>query len=160
MSRSTSPASAAASSAGVSYVEKSGLDATSVISSRVRWDRIVEISTLNGSSVSATIFARAVSPARRPPSGRYRRERSRTMNAIRSRADAEMVKGLPRGVNRARDQDQVVRARRLKRRIDRFSDRRDEEGFRIRSEGGGDFPGVVRPMRLGPTGEHAAGNRA
>src|SRR5216117_1732764 len=159
MSRSRSAASAAASSAGVSYLENSCLEAISVISSRVRWDRIVEIKTLNGSSVSATIFARAVSPACRSPPGRYRRERSRTMNAIRSRADAEMVKGLPRGVNRARDQDQVVRARRLKRRIDRFSDRPDDEGFRIRSEGGRDFPGVIRPMRLGPTGEDAAGNR-
>src|SRR2546422_8191310 len=94
---------AAASSAGVSYFEKGCLEATSVISSRVRWDRIVEIRTLNGSSVSATIFARAVSPVCRPPAGRYRWERSRTMNAIRSRADVEMVKGLPRGVDPARD---------------------------------------------------------
>src|SRR5256886_3171675 len=108
MRRSRSRASAAASSAGVSSFEKSCLDATSVISSRVRWDRIVEIRTLNGSSVSPTMFERAVSAARRSPSGRYRRERSRTMNAIRSRADAEMVKGLPRGVNRGRDQEEVV----------------------------------------------------
>src|SRR5256885_17060404 len=97
MRRSRSRASAAASSAGVSYFEKSCLEATSVISSRVRWDRIVEIRTLNGSSVSATIFARAVSPVCRSPAGRYRREKSRTMKANRSRAGGEMGKGLPPG---------------------------------------------------------------
>src|SRR2546425_12662888 len=97
MSRSRSAASAAASSAGVSYLENSCLEAISVISSRVRWDRIVEIKTLNGSSVSATIFARTVSPACRSPPGRYRRERTRTKNTIRSRGGAEKGKGPPPG---------------------------------------------------------------
>src|SRR5207245_7550400 len=120
--RSTSAASAAASSAGVSYFEKSCLDAISVISSRVRWDRIVEMRTLNGSSVSATIFAKAVSPVRRSPSGRYRRERSRTIIRMRSRANAEVGKGLPRRANPTRNQDDVIDARHPDRRDDRAED--------------------------------------
>src|SRR5256712_1706938 len=159
MSRSKSAASAAASSAAVSYFEKSCFEAISVISSRVRWDRIVEIKTLNGSSVSATIFARAVSPACRSPFGRYRRERSRTMNAIRSRADAEMVKGLPRGVNRARDQDEVVRPCRSNRGIDRLADWADDARFSIRAEGCRDILRVVCAVGLGSTGEDAARHR-
>src|SRR6266571_3109860 len=90
---------------GVSYFAKSRRDAISVFSSRVRCDRIVEMRTRNGSSRSATIFASAVPPSRRSPAGRYRPERSRMMNSIRSRADAEVLKGLPRGVDRAGDQD-------------------------------------------------------
>src|SRR2546427_5865324 len=159
MSRSTSAASAAASSAGVSYFENSCLDAISVISSRVRWDKIVEIRTLNGSSVSATIFANAVSPEWRSPSGRYRRERSRTINRMRSRADAEVVKGLPRRVNRTRDQDEVVDARLPDRDIDRVADRSDGVGFREGAEGGGDFLRVVRAMGLRPAGEHTGCDR-
>src|SRR2546426_7815130 len=159
MRRSGAGRSAAASSAGVSYFEKSGLEATSVISSRVRWDRIVEIRTLNGSSVSATIFARAVSPVCRSPAGRYRWERSRTMNAIRSRAAVEMVKGPPRGVERARDQDEVVRSRRFERRIDRVSHRADDTGLGIRTEGRRDVLRVVGAVGLGSTGEDAAGHR-
>src|SRR6266704_1635796 len=159
MSRSRSAASAAASSAGVSYLENSCLEAISVISSRVRWDRIVEIRTLNGSSVSATIFAKAVSPEWRSPSGRYLRDRSRTMNRMRSRADAEVVKGLSRRVNRARDQDDVPDARPAERGVDRVSHRRDDVGFRERAEGGGDFLRVVRAVRLRPAGEHPGRNR-
>src|SRR5213080_1477805 len=155
MSRSRSAASAAASSAGVSYLENSCLEAISVISSRVRWDRIVEIKTLNGSSVSATIFARAVSPACRSPPGRYRRERSRTMNAIRSQEDAEMVKGLPRRVNRARDQDEVVRPRCSERHIDCVPDRGDDTGLGIRAEGCRDVLCVIGAVGLGSTGEDA-----
>src|SRR3989475_13151326 len=138
MRRSRSRASAAASSAGVWYLEKSCLEATSAISSRVRWDRIVETRTLNGSSVSATLFARAVSPVCRSPAGRYRWERSRTMNAIRSRADVEMVKGLPRGVDRARGQDEVDRSRRFERRIDRVAHRAGDTAFVLRTEGRAD----------------------
>src|SRR5438876_4660847 len=155
MRRSTSPRSAPASSVGSPYFEKSCLDATSVISSRVRWDRIVEIKTLKGSSVSATIFARAVSPACRSPFGRYRRERSCTMNAIRSRADAEMVKGLPRRVNRARDQDEVVRPRYSERHVDCVPDRGDDTGLGIRAEGCRDVLCVIGAGGLGSTGEDA-----
>ena len=56
----TSSRGASASACGVSYDAKSRPEASSVRSSFVRCDRIVEMSTRNGSSVSAVTFARAV----------------------------------------------------------------------------------------------------
>jgi acetyl/propionyl-CoA carboxylase alpha subunit len=59
------PTRAVASARTFPYFAKRWREATSVISSRVRWDRIVPMRTLNGSSVSAVIFASAVpSPIR------------------------------------------------------------------------------------------------
>src|SRR6266498_426530 len=123
---------------GVSYFAKRRRDAISVFSSRVRCDRIVEMRTRNGSSRSATIFASAVPPSRRSPAGRYRRERSRMMNSIRSRADAEVLKGLPRGVDRAGDQDDVLG-------IERAGSLRSacEDAPGERSEGPGHRPEVL-----------------
>src|SRR5437879_12225603 len=90
--------------------------------------------TRNGSSRSATIFASAVSPWRRSPEGRYRLAKSRMMNGIRSRTDAEVVKGLPRRVNRSRDQDDIVGARTPNRRVDRIPDGWNRDALRMRPD--------------------------
>src|SRR5467141_3137480 len=100
---------------------------------------MVEMRTRNGSSRFATIFARAVSPRRNSPEGRYRAARSRMMNGIRSWMDAEVVKRLPRGVNRSRNQDNGLRTRGGDRRVHRLSDRRNRSALRVRSEGHGDL---------------------
>src|SRR3989442_10037683 len=159
MSRSKSTRSALAIAPGVLYFAKSCFEARSVISSRVRCERIVEMRTENGSSVSATIFARAVSLSCRSPVGRYRRERSRMMKPIRSRADAEVVKGLPRGVDRAGDEDDVVRMGRSERRIDRLADGGDGDRVRVWTERGRDLFRVVRPMGFRSTRVHPSGDR-
>src|SRR5205809_7407336 len=142
---------------GVSYFAKSRRDAISVLSSRVRCDRIVEMRTRNGSSRSATIFASAVPPSRRSPPGRYRRERSRMMNSIRSRADAEVLKGLPRGVDRSGDQYDVLRTRGREGRIDRLADGGHNRGLRVRTECGGDLFRIERAGGLRSACEDAAG---
>src|SRR6266508_3803071 len=145
---------------GVSYFAKSRRDAISVFSSRVRCDRIVEMRTRNGSSRSATIFASAVPPSRRSPPGRYRRERSRMMNSIRSRADAEVLKGLPRGVYRAGDQDDILRTRGREGRIDRLADGRYDRGLRVWAERGGDLLRIERAGGLRSARDDAPGERS
>src|SRR5438445_3528225 len=160
MSLSRSRTSAAAIALAVSYFAKSWRDATSVISSRVRCERIVEMRTRNGSSLSATIFARVVSPSWRSPDGRYRRVKSRRTKSSRSRADAEVLKGLPRRVDGTGDQDDVLRTRKGQGRIDRPDDGRDRGGLCVRPEGGGDLFGVERPMGLRPARVDARGEGA
>src|SRR6266511_371084 len=145
---------------GVSYFAKSRRDAISVFSSRVRCDRIVEMRTRNGSSRSATIFASAVPPSRRSPAGRYLRERSRMMNSMRSRADAEVLKGLPRGVDRAGDEDDLLRTRGREGRIDRLADGRHNRGLRVRAERRGDLLRVERARSLRSAREDTSGERA
>src|SRR2546428_1095673 len=159
MRRTNATGSELALAPGLLYFAKSCLEARSVISSRVRCERIVEMRTANGSSVSATIFARAVSPSCKSPAGRYRRERSRMMKPIRLRADAEVVKGLPRGVNRARDEDDVVGTGRGERRIDRLADGGNCDRVRVRTERGRDLFRVVRPMGFRSTRVHPSSNR-
>src|SRR5437879_1079360 len=155
MRRSKSPRPACALPCGVSYFANSCCDACAVISSRVLWDKIVEIRTRNGSSRSATIFARAVSPWRRSPAGRYRLAKSRMMNGIRSRTDAEVVKGLPRRVNRSRDQDDVVGARTPNRRVDRIPDGWNRDALRMQPKHASDLFAIERAVRLRAAGIHA-----
>src|SRR5205809_4861385 len=65
--------------------------------------------TLNGSSVSAVIFARAVLPAASGSVPRYLRPRpERTSSTLRA---LEMGKGLARRVDRSRDDEEPVAGR-------------------------------------------------
>src|SRR3989441_11805656 len=159
MSRSKSTRSALAIAPGVLYFAKSCFEARSVISSRVRCERIVEMRTENGSSVSATIFARAVSPSCRSPAGRYRRDRSRMRKPIRLRADAEVVKGFPCRVDRACDKDDIVGTGPGEGRIDRVADGGNGDRVRVRAERGRDLLRIVRPMGFRSTRVHTRGNR-
>src|SRR2546428_482592 len=146
MSRSKSARAALAIALGVRYFARSCREARSVISARVRCERIVEMRTENGSSVSATIFARAVSPSCRSPAGRYRRDRSRMRKPIRLRADAEVVKGFPCRVDRACDKDDIVGTGPGEGRIDRVADGGNGDRVRVRTERGRDLLRIVGPM--------------
>src|SRR2546423_257405 len=68
------------------------------------------------------------------------------MKPIRLRADTEVVKSLPRGVNRARDEDDIVGTGRGERRIDRLADGGNGDRVRVRTERGRDLFRVVRPL--------------
>src|ERR1700704_5825837 len=120
---------------------------------------MVEMRARNGSARFATIFARAVSPRRNSPEGRYRAARSRMMNGIRSWMDAEVVKRLPRSVNRSRDQNNGLRTRGGDRRVHRLSDRRNRSALRVRTEGKGDLIAAEGAWGLRPAGVHVGGER-
>src|SRR3990172_8567308 len=158
MSRSTSSVLAEARASGVPYFAKSREDASSVRSSRVRWDRIVEMRTRNGSSVAVVIFARAVSPSRRSPEGRYRRESSRRTREAVSRASAEVVKGLPCCVDGTGDEDEVAGSRVREGSIDGSGDPGHRPHVCVASKGLRDLLRREGPMALGPRGIHAQGH--
>src|SRR2546422_7495970 len=127
MRRWTSRTSARARAVGVAYRANSWREAISVISSRVLWERIVPMRTLNGSSVSAVIFARAVLPPASASCPRYLRPRpARTSSTLRA---LEMGKGLPRRVDGTRDDDEARRAREGDGAVDRLGDPRDDRGI-------------------------------
>src|SRR5438445_6683426 len=118
--------SARARACGVPYLANNWRDAISVISSRVLWERIVPMSTLNGSSVSAVIFARAVLAPTVASSPRYLRPRpERTSSTLRA---LEMRKGLPRRVDGTRDDDETGRPRKGDGPVHRLGDLRDDGG--------------------------------
>src|SRR5207245_115465 len=81
------------------------------------------------------------------------------MKPIRLRADTEVVKGLPRGVNRARDEDDIVGTGRGERRIDRLADGGGGDRVRVWTERGRDLFRVVRPMGFRSTRVHPRANR-
>src|SRR5712664_562408 len=86
------------------------------------------------------------------------------MKGIRSRTGAEVVKGLPRGVDGPRDEDDVLWSGGGDRRIHRIPYGRHGDALRIRSEGEDDLvaaegAGGLRPARVHVGGEGAEGGR-
>src|SRR5438046_10559128 len=77
------------------------------------------------------------------------------MNGIRSRMDAEVVKGLPRRVNRSRDQNDVVGARTPNRRVDRIPDGWNRDALRMQPKRASDLFAIARAERARAAGIHA-----
>src|SRR2546422_6932996 len=115
--------------------------------------------TLNGSSVSAVIFARAVLPPATASSPRYLRPRpERTSSTLRA---LEMRKGLPRGVNGTRDDDETRRPRKSDGPVHRLGDLRDDDGGgHMGRERAGDRLRWICAGRLRLRDDEAGGERA
>src|SRR3990172_3316860 len=100
----TSARGAFARVAGVRYLAKSRRLASAVRSSRVRCERIVEMSTRNGSCVSAATLARAVpGRSRKESSPRYFRRSPAITRRDFALSRTEGLQGLPADIDLARD---------------------------------------------------------